>query len=181
MKAFIRKNVIWKSLSISWQFPKNGKFREIVEIARKFLVTTANFLQGLEIVRLFSNMQLTFAWLHCVTYSFVFLLKWHAFCERAVTGQWTTSSCETKFIQVRWNSDIMWSCWILNFPTREIHCSSFLPTNSSVDNRCPPSLNEPHPGILPPSMSRILPLSMSRIFPPSMNRILPRWTASSLP
>ena len=40
---------------------KNGKFREIVEIARKFLVTTANFLQGLEIVRLFSNMQLTFA------------------------------------------------------------------------------------------------------------------------
>ena len=57
----IRKNVIWKSLSISCRFPKNGKFREIVEIARKFLVTTANFLQGLEIVRLFSNMQLTFA------------------------------------------------------------------------------------------------------------------------
>ena len=95
-------------------------------------------------------MQLTFAWLYCVTYSFVFLLKWHAFCERAVTGQWTTSSCETKFIEVRWNSDIMWLCW---FP------SSFPPTLQLTI------------GVLPPSMNRIL--------PPSMNRILPQWTASS--
>jgi len=40
----IRKNMIWKSLSISCGFPKN----------RKFQVTTANFLEGLEIVQLFS-------------------------------------------------------------------------------------------------------------------------------
>jgi len=50
----IRKNVIWKSLSISCGFPKNRKFREIMEIDRKFWVTTANFSEGLEIVQRFS-------------------------------------------------------------------------------------------------------------------------------
>ena len=52
--GYIRKNRIWKSISISWQFPKNRKFQEIMEIPRKFLVTTTNFLEGFEIVHLFS-------------------------------------------------------------------------------------------------------------------------------
>jgi len=50
----IRKNVIWKSLSISCGFPKNRKFREIMEIDRKFRVTTANPSEGLEMVQRFS-------------------------------------------------------------------------------------------------------------------------------
>ena len=164
--------------SISCRFPKSGKFREIVEIARKLLVTTANFLQGLEIVWLFSNMQLTFAWLHCVTYSFVFLLRWHAFCERAVTGQWTTSSCETKFIVK--SVETPTSCdhvesWISQCG-KFIALPSFPQTLQSTMGVLPPSMNH----ILPPSMSHILPLSMSCILPPLMNCILPWWMASSL-
>ena len=177
----IRKNMIWKSLSISSWFPKNGKFQEIVEIARKFLVTTANFLQGLEIVKLFSNMQFIFAWLHCVTYSFVFLLKCQAFCERAVTGKWTTSRCETKFIEVHWNSNIMWLCWILNFPTRKlIVLPSFPPTFQSTNGVLPPALKN---GTLPWRMvsslnewllEKWLPLTLvDEQLPPSMNIILP--------
>ena len=50
----IRKNVIWKSLSISYRFPKNRKFGEIVEIAGKFQVTTANFLEGSKLFIFFS-------------------------------------------------------------------------------------------------------------------------------
>ena len=49
----IRKNVIWKSISISCQFPENRKFGEIVEIARKFQVTAANFLEGSKLFNFF--------------------------------------------------------------------------------------------------------------------------------
>ena len=51
----IRKNVIWKSFSISCRFPKNRKFGEIVEIAGKFQVTAANFLEGSKLFNFFLN------------------------------------------------------------------------------------------------------------------------------
>ena len=97
----IRKNVIWKSISISCRFPKNRKFGEIVEIAGKFQVTAANFLEGSKLFNFFLNFPTWNLYLRdyiVLSTSAYAHLECHAFFERTVTSEWTSSSCETKFI-----------------------------------------------------------------------------------
>jgi len=101
----IRKTGIWKSLSISCIFPKTKKFQEIVELPRKFLVTSTNNYKFLRRLRndssfsWFSNKQFLFLWFYFATYNYVCpCLKCHAWCKRTATGKWTSSSCEPQFV-----------------------------------------------------------------------------------
>ena len=101
LEDYIRKNVIWKSLSISYRFPKNRKFGEIVEIAGKFQVTTANFLEGFKLFNFFLNFPIWNLYLRdyiVLPTSAYAHLECHAISERTVTSEWTSSSCETQFI-----------------------------------------------------------------------------------
>ena len=88
-----------------------------------------------------------------------------------VTGLWTTSNHESQFMQVCSNSDIIWSCWILNFPMQK---SIVLPSHH-IDKQ---------PLLL---MNNLPPPTMDGLLPPSMNGIqwmvssFPRWLVSSFP
>ena len=111
-------------------------------------------------------------------------LKCHAFCGRRVTGKWTASSHETQFVQVCWNSDIMWLCWTMNF-----HIGKFivLPSHHLIQLVLPPSTNSIFPQMkngVPPGMENSIPhpASMNGVLPPVKNGVPhPSSTNGSLP